>query len=226
MGPPPPRSISGSRRTALVCGLALAMAGSGGCQSVSRDAASWMWPPPVGVAMLRGTVVNDDADRAADPRVVYLIPAEPVAPLPSLDRAAVVRWRNGAFEPRAVAVQRGARVRIENDGAPHHRLFTAGDRAIQIDLPAHGEYELHMGATGPSHIYCSLHPSEYLLVYTSQQRYVGAVAPNGSWAIGPVAPGDYQLMLWSPSADGLVRTVRVWPWTVKRLSLRLKPDPP
>ena len=224
MGAPPSRSIRASVWSALVCGLALGMAASG-CRSTPGSVASWMWPPPLGVAMLRGTVANDDPSRPADPRVVYLIPEETVAPLPSLDGVAVVRWRDGAFEPRSVAVHLGARVRIVNDGVLHHRLFTAGDRPIQIDLPAHGEYELHWGATGPSHIYCSLHPSEYLLVYASQQRYLGTVAPNGSWAIGPVAPGDYHLMLWSPSAEGLVRRVRVWPWTVQHLSLQPKPGP-
>jgi hypothetical protein len=183
-----------------------------------------MWPPPVGVAVLRGTVANDDASRSADPLVVYLVPVESVAPLPSLDRVANVRWRNGAFEPRSVAVRLGDQVRIANDGALQHLLFTAGERAMKLDLPPHGKSELQVGAAGPSHIYCSLHPSEYLLVYASQQRYLGTVAPDGSWAIGPVAPGDYRLMLWSPSTDRRVRTVRIWPWTVQSQRLRLKPE--
>lgn len=208
----------------ILCGLALAVAASG-CQSAPRNVPSWMWPPPLGVALLRGTVAHDDANRSADPLVVYLIPVETVAPLPSLGRAAVVRWRNGAFEPQSVAVRLGARVRIVNEGDLHHRLFTAGDRATQLDLPPHGEYGLRLDSRGPSHIYCSLHPSEYLLVYASHQRYVGTVGPDGSWSIGPVAPGDYHLMLWSPSADGLVRTVRIWPWTVQSQRLRLGPEP-
>jgi hypothetical protein len=135
-----------------------------------------------------------------------------------------VRWRNGAFEPHSVSVRQGVRVRIENDGTLQHRLFTAGERAIRVALPPHGAYLLELGASGPSHIYCSLHPSEYLFVYVSQQRYVGTVAPDGSWAIGPVAPGDYRLMLWTPSADRFVKTVRIWPWTVQSQSLRLRPE--
>jgi len=184
-----------------------------------------MWPPPVGVALLRGTVALDDTSRSADPRVVYLIPVETVVPLPSLGRAAVVRWRNGAFEPASVAVRQGARVQIENEGNLHHRLFTAGEGAVRLDLAPHGEHDLQLGASGPSHFYCALHPSEYLFVYASQQRYVGAVRPDGTWGIGPLAPGDYRLMLWSPSADGFVRTVRIWPWTVQSQGLRLKPEP-
>jgi hypothetical protein len=183
-----------------------------------------MWPPPLGVALLRGTVAQDDASRSADPRVVYLIPVETVAPLPSLGRTAVVRWRNGAFEPDSVALRKGARVQIVNEGALHHRLFTAGHRAIHLDLPPHGEHGLQVGEGGASHIYCSLHPSEYLFVYRSPQRYVGTVGSDGSWAIGPVAPGDYHLMLWSPSAAGLVRSVRIWPWTVQSQRLRLEPE--
>jgi hypothetical protein len=171
------------------------------------------------VALLRGTVANEPASRSADPMVVYLIPVETVAPLPSLGRVALVRWRNGAFEPHSVAVREGIRIRILNEGALQHRLFTAGDRAIHVALPPHAEHLLQVGA-GPSHVYCSLHPSEYLFVYVSQQRYVGTVAPDGSWAIGPVAPGDYRLMLWSPSADSFVRTVRIWPWTSQKLQLR------
>lgn len=223
MGAPPSRSIRESR-SAFVCGLALAIAASG-CQSVPRRVPSWMWPPPLGVALLRGTVANDDASRSADPLVVYLVPVETVAPLPSLDRVANVRWRNGAFEPPSVAVRLGDSVRIVNEGALQHRLFTAGARAIKLDLPPHGEYGLRMRAGGPSHIYCSLHPSEYLFVYASHQRYLGTVARDGSWAIGPVAPGDYYVMLWSPSADGFVRSVRIWPWTVQSQRLRLQPEP-
>lgn len=218
----PPRSLL-KARSALVCGLGLALAASG-CQSGSHSVPSWMWPPPVGVALLRGTVANEPASRSADPLVVYLVPVETVAPLPSLGRVAVVRWRNGAFQPHSVAVRAGIRIRIVNDGALQHRLFTAGDRAIRVALPARGEYLLQVDARGPSHVYCSLHPSEYFLVYVSEERYVGTVASDGSWSIGPVAPGDYRLMLWSPSADRFVRTVRIWPWTVQSQRLRLRPE--
>jgi len=208
----------------FACGLALAMAASG-CQSAPRKVPSWVWPPPLGVALLRGTVAHDEADRSADPLVVYLIPVEKVAPLPSIGGPAVVRWRKGAFEPDSIAVRKGGRVQIVNEGTLHHRLLTAGDRAMQLHLAPHGAHELDVGAGGASHIYCSLHPSEYLFVYTSQQRYVGSVRPDGTWSIGPVAPGDYRLMLWSPAADGFVRTVRIWPWTVQTQRLRLEPEP-
>ena len=220
----PPRLLRESRRSALVCALALVLAASG-CQSAPRKVPSWVWPPPLGVALLRGTVAQDDGNRSADPLVVYLVPVETVAPLPSLGLTAVVRWRNGAFEPDTVALRKGARVQIVNEGALQHRLFTAGDRAIHLELPAHGEHVLQVGKRGASHIYCSLHPSEYLFVYASPQRYVGTVGSDGSWSIGPVAPGDYRLMLWSPSEDGFVRTVRIWPWTVQSQRLRLEPEP-
>jgi hypothetical protein len=185
-----------------------------------------MWPPPLGVALLRGTIANGGASRSADPLVVYLVPVETVVPLPSLDRVANVRWHNGAFEPHSVAVRLGDRVRIVNDGALPHRLFTAGDRAMKLDLPPHEENGLQVDARGASHIYCSLHPSEYFFIYASQERYLGTVASDGSWAIGPVAPGDYHVMLWSPSADALVRTVRIWPWTVQSQRLPLKREAP
>lgn len=221
----PPQPLKQSWPAAsIACALALAMAMSG-CQSAPRKVPSWAWPPPLGVALLRGTVAHAEAHRSAGPLVVYLIPLETVAPLPSIGRPAVVRWRKGAFEPDSTAVRQGGRVQIVNEGGLHHRLFTAGDRAIQLHLTPHGAYELEVGAGGASHIYCSLHPSEYLLIYASKQRYVGSVRPDGTWSIGPVAPGDYRLMLWSPSADGFVRKVRVWPWTVQTQSLRLKPEP-
>ena len=216
-----PRPIGESRRFGFCCGLALAIA-AGGCLSVPRKEPSWMWPPPLGVAMLRGTVDDDGTNRSA---VVYLIPEGTVAPLPSLGGEAVVRWRNGAFEPDAVAVRQGARVQIVNEGSLHHRLFTAGDQPVYLDLPPHSQHDLQVGASGPSHIYCSLHPSEYLFVYASQQRYVAAVQSDRTWKIGPLAPGDYRLMLWSPSSDSFVRTVRIWPWTVQRQALRLEPEP-
>ena len=219
-----PRPIGESRRFAFCCGLALAMAASG-CLALPRKAPSWMWPPPVGPALLRGTVADDGANRSADPLVVYLIPVGTVAPLPSFGGPAVVRWRNGAFEPDTVAVRQGARIQIVNEGSLHHRLFTAGDHPVHLDLAPHSEHELQVGASGPSHIYCSLHPSEYLMVYASQQRYVAAVRPDRTWTIGPLAPGDYRLMLWSPSADSFVRAVRIWPWTVQRQALRLEPEP-
>lgn len=213
----PSRALS-----ALIGGVALAIAASG-CHSVPREVPSWAWPPPLGVALLRGTVANDAA-RSADPLVVYLVPVARVAPLPSFRREVVVRWRDGVFEPRAVALRRDARVRIVNDGALQHRLFTAGARPLRLDLPPHGEQVVPTGRGGPSHIYCSLHPSEYLLVYESDQRYVGTVASDGSWAIGPVAPGDYHLMLWGPSQGGPMREVRIWPWTVQSQNLRLRSE--
>lgn len=206
----------------LACALAMAVTG---CQSAARRVPSWAWPPPLGVAVLRGTVAQTEPDRSQDPLVVYLVPVGTVAPLPSIGGPAVVRWRNGAFEPDSVAVRQGGRVEIVNDGALHHRLFTAGDRAMQLNLKPHGADELNVGADGAAHVYCSLHPSEYLLVYASRERYVGSVQPDGTWSIGPVAPGDYRLMLWSPSADGYVRTVRIWPWTVQTQRLRLEPEP-
>jgi hypothetical protein len=181
-----------------------------------------MWPPPLGVSLVRGSVAIDESDRA-DPRVIYLVPVEKVVPLPSLGRPAVVRWRAGAFEPASVAVRQGGTVKIVNEGAQSHRLFTAGKHAMQIDLAGSAQLELHADDRGPSHVYCSLHPSEYFLVYTSHERYVGTVASDGSWRLGPVAPGDYHLMLWTPSEEGFVRDVRVWPWTWQsHRSLRLR----
>ncbi len=221
----PPRLPRQTRPAAsFACGLALALTVSG-CQSAPRKVPSWVWPPPLGVALLRGTVAQDEADRSADPLVVYLIPVETVAPLPSIGGPALVRWHDGAFEPETIALRQGGRVQIVNDGPLHHRLFTAGDKAMQLHLTPRRAHELEVAAGGASHIYCSLHPSEYLFVYSSQQRYVGSVRPDGTWSIGPVAPGDYRLMLWSPSADGFVRTVRIWPWTVQTQTLRLEPEP-
>jgi hypothetical protein len=194
------------------CALALVLLASG-----CRSAPSWIWPPPLGVALLRGNVARDGSG-AADPEVVYLVPvgsAESELPLPWFGRSESVVWRSGAFEPRAVAVRVGSDVRIANDGSLAHRLFTAGDGAVQLDLAPHGERTLHAGASGPMHVYCSLHPSEYLLVFASEQRYSRAVAADGSWSLGPVAPGDYRLVLWSPSRERTLRTVRVWPWTVQ-----------
>ena len=74
-----PRPLRRSRRSAFVGALALMLAASG-CKSVPEKVPSWMWPPPVGVALLRGTVAHDGRNRSADPMVVYLIPVETVAP--------------------------------------------------------------------------------------------------------------------------------------------------
>jgi hypothetical protein len=193
------------------------------CQSTPERASSWLWPPPIGVSLLRGSLAAD-ASQQADPRVIYLVPVGTVAPLPSLGRAAVVHWRAGAFEPHSVAVRVGGTVRIVNGGAQAHRLFTAGDHPIQIELQGHAEHRLSASEQGPSHVYCSLHPSEYFFVYSTHQRHHGVVAEDGSWSLGPVAPGDYHLMLWTPSGEVALRDVRIWPWTVQsHRNLRLGP---
>ena len=184
-----------------------------GCRSTPESVPSWLWPPPLGVSVLRGSVAGDESE-SADPRVVYLVPVNKVAPLPSLSRAAVVRWRAGSFQPASIAVPVGGVVRILNEGAQVHRLFTAGDHPIQIDLAGHAEQRWRTDEDGPAHVYCALHPSEYFFVFISPERYHGTVAADGSWMLGPVAPGDYHLMLWTPSGAGVLRDVRIWPWTV------------
>jgi len=210
------RRTQASARVASAVVLALTATA---CQSVSTRVPSWAWPPPIGVALLRGEVPGEGASRSGDPRVVYLVPTRRVAPLPSFQREVAVHWTDGTFQPGRVALRRDARLRIVNDGALAHRLFTAGPRPLRLDLAPHGERLASIGARGASHIYCSLHPSEYFFVYESDQRYVVAVAEDGSWSIGPVAPGDYQLMLWTPSEVGVVREVRIWPWTIQRQTL-------
>jgi hypothetical protein len=214
--------MSRRARLGIVAGLVPALLAAG-CHSTPERVPSWLWPPPLGVSVVRGSVAGS-ASQSADPRVVYLVPIEEVTPLPSLRRPAVVRWHAGAFEPHAVAVRLGGAVRIVNEGAQSHRLFTAGERAMQIDLQGHAEHRLSAEHTGPAHVYCSLHPSEYFFVYTTPARYHRAVAADGSWLLGPVAPGDYHVMLWTPSGEGVVRDIRVWPWTLQshpRLQLEI-----
>jgi len=158
--------------------------------------------------------VAADPEHTADPRVIYLTPVDRVMPLPSLGGSERVEWHAGAFDPHAVAVRLGSEARIVNDGPLTHRLFTAGDNALQIELGSHAEYRLRTTTSGPMHVYCSLHPSEYLLIYSADVRYLRAVAQDGSWRLGPVAPGDYQIVLWTPAGEKPLRTLRVWPWTV------------
>ncbi len=183
---------------------------------------------PVG-SLIGGVTVLGDSARAADlgPVVVLLEPPRRDGSKPPSGRSEPTVWvesRSPAFDPPFTAVRTGQRVRFVNRGPVKHRLFSAQLGAERtIELAPRARSQAVRLPPGPHRFFCSLHPSEGFVVFSSPTPYFAVASRGGAYRLADVPAGRYTLSIWSELVGGPVREVTVPEAGVRRERIWIDP---
>jgi hypothetical protein len=166
-------------------GIALIALIAGGCTGIGAL--------PSGV--VTGKVITRADQRV--PRLVYLEPQDEVGWNP-FRRAPSRLALSQLLDARLALVPSGEQVRIDNDTAVIHQLFSRSNRnVIELEALESGD-GAPIGAlqTGEIRLYCALHPWEDATLLATPSRWAALIDANGSFRIEEVREGDYRLMVW------------------------------
>jgi plastocyanin len=161
---------------------------------------------------VRGTVsvlVKGKAKGDKKGVVVYLenVPGTPPTP----KNHAVIRQREKQFEPPLTIVVRGTTVDFPNEDKIFHNVFSVS-RPARFDLGLYKSGSMksvEFKRPGTVDVYCNIHPEMVAKVKVLDNAYYTITAPNGTFAIDNVPPGEYPIVAWLPTGDEAKGTVVV-----------------
>ncbi|MGH7540700.1 MAG: hypothetical protein ACRELC_06860, partial [Gemmatimonadota bacterium] len=114
------------------------------------------------------------------------------------------------FAPPFRAIRAGRPVRLVNAGPLAHRIFSADLDDGALDLPPDsGSVSLSLPPNGPIRFYCSLHPDETFLIFSSPSDHFALPDSTGGFRFPAVPAGRYTLSIWSEAIAGPVRQIEV-----------------
>lgn len=129
--------------------------------------------------------------------VVWLTPLQAQATVPAAPLARLIQ-RDKRFSPHVIAIRVGSEIEFPNRDPFFHDVFSIY-RGKPFDL---GLYEsgtsrkVRFSQTGVSYIFCNIHPEMSAAVVAVPTPYFAVTAADGSFQIGPLAPGRYKMEFW------------------------------
>jgi plastocyanin len=128
------------------------------------------------------------------------------------------------FRPEVIWVRAGDTVKFVNRDNFYHNVFssTSGN---DFDL---GLYRGGVGKTvelarpGEIDVYCNIHPNMKAKMLVVPDARAAEVAPDGTYTLSGLAPGDYTVVAWSASHEPVRREVRVRAGEPARADFNLK----
>jgi plastocyanin len=130
--------------------------------------------------------------------IVYLETAR-AAPLERQPRRGAIDQRNETFVPHVLAVTAGTLVDFPNGDATYHNVFSLS-RAASFDL---GRYargrskSVRFDRPGIVRVFCDIHSHMSAFVLVFNHDYYASTAPDGTYRINDVPPGDYTVAAWN-----------------------------
>lgn len=181
------RAAARARRGAAVALLLL----STGAPAVAQEPAT-----------VRGRVVlavEGARLRDVGPVVVYLVPVDAAAPVERApETSPQIHQRSARFTPGFLAVAVGQNIRMPNDDAIYHNVFSYS-RGNQFDLglyPSGESRSVTFDRPGVVKIYCSIHESMNGTIFVAPGPHFAQVSAGGRFLLRGVPPGRYELRTW------------------------------
>ncbi|HXV61764.1 MAG TPA: carboxypeptidase regulatory-like domain-containing protein [Vicinamibacteria bacterium] len=170
--------------------------------------------PPRERPSIRGSSSLTTTDRGRPDRrqsVVYIAVAQQGAFEASARRRATLDQRQETFVPYVLPITAGTSVDFPNSDPFFHNVFSLS-KAKRFDLGRYPKGEtksVRFDEPGVVRVFCEIHShmSAFVLVFT--HRYFDATEPDGSYRIDGVAPGTYDVVVWTDGEDRVRRSVRV-----------------
>jgi plastocyanin len=186
----------------------------------SAPSPGWKAQEP-GAVRGRITLQGAPAERV----VVYLTPMDGQRRPAGSARDATVRPRGKSFEPGLVIVPAGRAVRVENDGALYHQIFSYSEaNPFELGTLSRGEVRrVVLREPGVVRFYCSLHPREQGVVLVTPTAHFASVEPDGSYAIRGVSPGRYRIDVWGESVEAPPALVTVLAGAATSVEIAARP---
>lgn len=160
--------------------------------------------------------------------IVYLEPTNPQVRFPAPSEPAVISQKGATFSPALLVIAVGQAVDFRNDeDRPiEHNVFSRS-LTKPFDL---GLYPPPQGKTvvfdkpGSVRLLCSIHRYMNGMIFVSPTPFFAMVAPDGTFAISDVVPGEYRLKTWQKNArfDEAEALVRIEPGQTAAVKLELK----
>ena len=131
--------------------------------------------------------------------------------LPANPIRATIDQRHRRFEPEITTVPVGSVVLFPNSDPIFHNVFSIS-KAKQFDL---GNYaggdsrSVTFTKPGLIQLHCHLHPNMNGAILVTPNGWTASLEPDGSFALPPVPPGRYTVVVWHKSAGFFRRTVDV-----------------
>ena len=141
--------------------------------------------------------------------VVYLRGASPVAG--ATGPAEIVSQRDTAFVPGMLVVPPGGTVDFTNEDPFFHNVFSYSE-ANRFDLgryPAGQSKSVAFEESGVVKVYCEVHDFMRSVILVLDTPYHTLVSEDGSFTLGGVPPGNYELVAWHTDFDEKVFPVTV-----------------
>jgi hypothetical protein len=131
-------------------------------------------------------------------------------PVHSEAEPAVIESRSSAFQPSFDAVRAGQPLMFSNHGPLRHRLFSTelGSR-VRVELAPRRRSEPIRLPAGAIRFFCSLHPDENFVVFSSPTDHFALPDHTGAYRFSTVPEGRYLLSIWSELVEGPVRQIVV-----------------
>jgi plastocyanin len=125
---------------------------------------------------------------------------------------ALLHQREEQFEPRLLPVVSGQRVSFPNHDDIYHNVFSVSP-VQPFDL---GQYkasdppkEVAFERAGLVPVFCNIHPQMLSYVVVLENAAFATTAPDGSFAIEGVPPGEHVVNAWVPGAQRASQPVRI-----------------
>ena len=124
---------------------------------------------------------------------------------------ATIAQKDESFVPRVVAITTGSSVEFPNFDPYFHNVFSLS-RAASLDLgrfPRGDSRTRKFTASGLVKVYCQIHSHMSASILVFDHDYFRIPDVSGSFALGEVPPGNYQISAWHERIGESVRQVRV-----------------
>lgn len=116
----------------------------------------------------------------------------------------VMDQKHLSFRPSVLPVVRGTIVEFTNNDDVEHNVFSPSEVAGPFDLGtySHGQSrEVKFDRAGEVHVLCNIHMEMEAHILVLDEPYFAITRVDGEYEIRDLAPGEYELSLWS---DGWV----------------------
>lgn len=136
--------------------------------------------------------------RLSEVALVYIESAPGPGPIPPPERNPVLNQVQMVFRPLVLPVTAGSTVDFPNNDDLFHNVFSYSQPG-EFDLgryPKGRRKSVTFGTPGIVNVYCDIHSYMFATIIVLDNPFFAAPADDGSYAIGGIPPGTYDLTFW------------------------------
>ena len=173
-----------------------------------------------GVVVQPATVDKDFVQAELGRVAIYL---EGNQNLPSENRTATLKQKDRRFVEDTVVIPAGSSVSFPNLDPVFHNVFSLS-KVKSFDLgnfPQNDTRTVSFSKPGIVRVYCHLHPNMSASIVVTPNRWAAKPAPDGSYKLSDIPPGEYTIVVWHKSAGFFRERVQLTPGKIVGLDFSI-----